>query len=68
MKYATFRYNTIEVENGLYSLVLSTLRQSCYSRCVSEFFGQPCNKSDIFIKLVTSFSKRLVDGVAAASV
>ena len=39
-----------------YSLVLSTLLQSCCNKSVSELIGQPCNKSDVPVKLVTSCS------------
>ena len=34
--------------------MLSILQQTCYNRIVSELLEQPCNKSDIFVKLVTS--------------
>ena len=34
--------------------MLSTLSQPCYNKSASELLGQPCNKSYISLKLVTS--------------
>ena len=55
--------------------MLSTLLLSCDNGTVSELSGQPCNKSDIPVKLITSCSKlvktlgklvrtQLVDGLS----
>ena len=55
-----------------YSLVLSTLWQSCYNRPVSELLGQPWSKSDIpvelfvVLNLLTTWNKQCEDNLLTA--